>query len=278
MEIETGMQPRNGAAISQGLLRVRKFSERKTADHFLELQKLRMEVEDAQYHADLYHKKYYDSTRREWKHLSKLQPNSLVWLETRTLRLPTDAVQKVRKMRPRRIGPCRIIRRRRHWTFELDMGPSRLHNIYHISMLTPYEGDCAEAQALEDVEVRDPGASQAYEVERILAHRGKHGTAQHMFLVKWKGYLPEKSTWVRAEDINADAAIAEYEREVKARLDYWQGIVGPLASDEPADGTTVADRQAWTDAAVCSLTADLRPPMLDWACSMWTDRARHSAW
>ena len=158
------------------------------------------------------------------------------------------------------------------------MGPSKLHNVYHISMLTPYEGDCAEAQALEDVEVRDPGESQAYEVERILAHRGKHGTAQHMFLVKWKGYLPEKSTWVRAEDINADAAIAEYEREVKARLDYWQGIVGPLASDEPADGTTVADRQAWTDAAVCSLTADLRPPMLDWACSMWTDRARHSAW
>ena len=64
------------------------------------------------------------------------------------------------------------------------MGPSRLHSIYHISMLTPYEGDCAEAQALEDVEVRDPDASQAYEVERILAHRGKHGTAQHMFLVK----------------------------------------------------------------------------------------------
>ena len=99
-----------------------------------------------------------------------------------------------------------------------------------------------------------------------------------MFLVKWKGYLPEKSTWVRAEDINADAAIAEYEREVKARLDYWQGIAGPLASDKPVDSTTVADQQAWTDAAVCSLTADLRPPMLDWACSMWTDRARHSAW
>ena len=107
MEIETGMQPRNGAAISQGLLRVRKFSERKTADHFLELQKLRMEVEDAQYHADEYQKQYYDSTRREWKHLDKLQPNSLVWLETRTLRLPTDAVQKLRP----RIGPCRIIRR-----------------------------------------------------------------------------------------------------------------------------------------------------------------------
>ena len=65
MEIETGMQPRNGAAISQGLLHVRKFSERKTADHFLELQKLRMEVDDAQYHADEYQKKYYDSTKRD---------------------------------------------------------------------------------------------------------------------------------------------------------------------------------------------------------------------
>ena len=96
------------------------------------------------------------------------------------------------------------------------------------------EGDCAKAQALEDVEVRDPEAGRAYEVERILAHRGKPGTAQHMFLVKWKGYLPEKSTWVRADDINADAAIAEYADEVKARLDYWQGIAGPLASDKPA--------------------------------------------
>ena len=101
-----------------------------------------------------------------------------------------------------------------------------------------------------------------------------------MFLVKWKGYLPEKSTWVRADDINADAAIAEYADEVKARLDYWQGIAGPLASDKPADSTTLADEQAWAlrDAAVCSLTADLQPPTLDWTCSMWADRARYSAW
>ena len=66
--------------------------------------------------------------------------------------------------------------------------------------------------------------------------------------------------------------------QVRADASASEGIAGPLASDKPADGTTVADQQAWTDAAVCSLTADLQPPVLDWACSMWTDRARHSAW
>ena len=44
-------------------------------------------------------------------------------------------------------------------------------------------GMADERRELSERNDRSLGASQAYEVERILAHRGKHGTAQHMFLV-----------------------------------------------------------------------------------------------
>ena len=43
-----------------------------------------------------------------------------------------------------------IVRRRRHYTFEVGMGASRLHNIYHISRLRPFTGDATEGTAVAD--------------------------------------------------------------------------------------------------------------------------------
>ena len=44
-------------------------------------------------------------------------------------------------------------------------------------------------------------------VEKILGHRGKPGTGHHRYLVKWKGYIPQKSSWQKSSDVKAPKAI-----------------------------------------------------------------------
>lgn len=55
-------------------------------------------------------------------------------------------------------------------------------------------------------------ASDAYEVERILDHKGRG--RKRCYLVQWKGYGPEHNTWVNVKDLNADDLLE----------DYWQQI------------------------------------------------------
>ena len=72
------------------------------------------------------------------------------------------------------MGPVTIVRRRRHWTFEVDIGNTKHHNVYHISRLKPYFGPDDEGEpiaAFPEPELKGPstGEGKSFKVERLLS-------------------------------------------------------------------------------------------------------------
>jgi hypothetical protein len=67
-------------------------------------------------------------------------------------------------------------------------------------------------------EVTLPNGDEQYEVEGILASRGKGARIQ--YLVKWVGYDQYESTWEKASSLDgASDALAEYEARCAAATD-----------------------------------------------------------
>ena len=281
VEIESGLTPRPPVATSQGLLRVRHATERDTQEHLQELMSIRDEVYEAGRLADEYRKSHYDKKTSKWKDEELLQPGSKVWLEVRDRPLVTDHLTPTRKMRTRKIGPVTIKRRRRHFTFEVDMGKSKHHDVYHMSRLSPFYGNRSEGTPVEDEPdpvSSDPHAGtrpdgRRYEVEKILGHRGKPGTGHHRYLVKWKGYIPQKSSWQKASDVKAPKAIAAYEANLKLQRAYLDGEIDTLANNNDDDSARLdPDSFTETDALVCGLMCEMPDRMLHFACQRWTER------
>jgi hypothetical protein len=285
VEIETGLQPRSPVTSTQGLLRLRHTTERDTREHMRELAIIRQEVEEANRAAAEYNKKKFDEKTSTWKDEELLASGKPVWIETTDIDLPIDPLRPTRKMRPRYMGPVFIKRRRRHHTFELDMGNSRHHNIYHISRLKPFLGDASEGVPVDEFPVPDDGnprtyaekakageKRKSYVVERILSQRGKPGTGSHMYLIKWKGYIAEKSSWEPAKDVNAPAAVEKYQRELQQQRDY---LDGKLQKPEHDDSMRL-DADAWSkkDAAICGLGCEMAPDLLDFVCYKQSERLR----
>ena len=255
---------------------------RDTAEHLEELMAIRSEVALSRRLSDEYNKAHFDEKTQKWDNETDLQPGKQVWLEVRDTPLATDHLMSTVKLRPRYVGPMTIVRRRRKYTFELDMGKTGHVNIFHISRLKPFYGDMSEGRPLESEPVpgntgpssQDKG--KVYQVERILGHRGKPGTDTHMYFIKWKGYLPQKSTWEKASGVNAKQAIDRYEKQLRARRAYLDGewVLGCEDEKLERDGGPSAAASTENDALVCSLMAEMSPKMLDFVASEWTKRAR----
>ena len=69
-----------------------------------------------------HYKTRFDERTSTWKDEELLQPGKKVWLEMRGIDMPADDLMPTVKLRPRYMGPVTIVRRRRHWTFEVDCG------------------------------------------------------------------------------------------------------------------------------------------------------------
>ena len=210
-----------------------------------------------------------------------------MWLSVKDIPLATDALTPCVKLRERFIGPVTIVRRRRHYTFEVDMGASKLHNIYHISRLRPFTGDATEGTAVADEVVpdsTDPSAGhrrgERFEVERILAHRGRPGTKTHQYLIKWKGYIPQKSSWEKVDGVDAPAAVKKYTDELQQRIDYAKGVTTTLneAAADAGGGSLTLDPEAWddADAAVLSLMTEMDDRTLTFVAGLWAQRLAFS--
>lgn len=87
---------------------------------------------------------------------------------------------------------------------------SRLHDVFHVSLLEPYRSDGRVQPPPPPVELED---ALEYEVESILQHRDrKRGQGVvRQYLVKWLGYGQEHNTWEPERNLtNCDEALHVY--------------------------------------------------------------------
>ncbi|CAI7925427.1 unnamed protein product [Closterium sp. NIES-53] len=145
---------------------------------------------------------------REHRYLS-VAVRDQVLLDTRNL----DVSHIPSKLRPRFCVPFRVEAMVTPVTFCLRLPSTyKLHNAFHVQLLKPYKDPNQQFQGRQlppppPVLVQD---EPEYEVERVLAHRRKHGNTLE-FLIRWKGYEPSEDSWVAEADMgNARRALKDY--------------------------------------------------------------------
>ncbi|KAJ9515323.1 hypothetical protein QJQ45_006560 [Haematococcus lacustris] len=146
-----------------------------------------------------------------WKSAdSMFQVGDRVLLSTMNLR---NMVGKARKLLPRYVGPFRIEAHvgRDAVKLTLPQAMSRIHPVFHVSLLRPYEGNFGRLPPTELGWLDD---SPQYEVERIVNHRHVRAGKAKEYLVKWKGYDDSDNTWEPASNLaNAPDCVNLYKAQ-----------------------------------------------------------------
>ncbi|KAJ9509747.1 hypothetical protein QJQ45_011393 [Haematococcus lacustris] len=141
---------------------------------------------------------------------SVFQVGDRVLLSTMNLR---NMVGKARKLLPRYVGPFRIEAHVGEDAVKLTLPPamSRIHPVFHVSLLRPYEGNFGRLPPTELGWLDD---SPQYEVERIVNHRHVRAGKAKEYLVKWKGYEDSDNTWEPASNLaNAPDCVNLYKAQ-----------------------------------------------------------------
>ncbi|KAJ9511053.1 hypothetical protein QJQ45_002859 [Haematococcus lacustris] len=136
----------------------------------------------------------------------KYVPGDLVLLSTKNLRLKPG---KARKLLPRFVGPFKVLHIVNNVAVKLDLPPamSRLHPVFHVSLLRKYTSDFPHLPPPVDWLDETP----LYEVEKLLDHRAVRAGRARGYLVKWKGYDETYNTWEpRSNLVNCDEVLAAY--------------------------------------------------------------------
>ncbi|KAJ9515330.1 hypothetical protein QJQ45_006553 [Haematococcus lacustris] len=124
-----------------------------------------------------------------------------------------NMVGKARKLLPRYVGPFRIEAHVGRDAVKLTLPPamSRIHPVFHVSLLRPYEGNFGRLPPTELGWLDD---SPQYEVERIVNHRHVRAGKAKEYLVKWKGYDDSDNTWEPASNLaNAPYCVNLYKAQ-----------------------------------------------------------------
>ncbi|KAJ9525824.1 hypothetical protein QJQ45_009329 [Haematococcus lacustris] len=149
-------------------------------------------------------KAYQDTKRRD----AVFEPGDMVLLSTQNMRGRVGQ-PGARKLKPRYVGPFRVEYMVGRAAVKLDLPEewSRIHNVFHMSLVKPYR--------TYDASDRMPGhagppplqwldGEPDYQVEKVVDHRlaksqgnrgGKPKKRQLKFLVKWQGHGDEHNTW-----------------------------------------------------------------------------------
>ena len=145
--------------------------------------------------------------------------NDLVLLSTKNVR--TDRPTK--KLDYIYIGPYRIKRRINSVAYELDLPTnSRLHPVFHTSLLKPYKADPSNSRR---VILPPPLASndgeQGWILEEILDVRRKGNGYQ--YLIKWLDYGHEDDTWETRTTLKDDELLRAWHKENPEKPSPFKG-------------------------------------------------------
>ncbi|CEL54850.1 hypothetical protein RSOLAG1IB_11795 [Rhizoctonia solani AG-1 IB] len=128
------------------------------------------------------------------------------WLDAKNVNLKTRSD----KLTERRLGPFKVTEKISDQAYRLELPETmRIHNIFYVGLLSKVKQN--ELQAWEN---RPPpitvDGEEEYKVKGIMDSRETKGKWE--YLVKWKGYGPEESTWEPKSNLkNAAKHLQKYE-------------------------------------------------------------------
>ena len=125
-----------------------------------------------------------------------------VFLKVTPLRSLTAGRGK--KLQPRYVGPFKILQRvgKVAYRLELPSSLSRIHDVFHISMLKKYHSDPTHVLKPEEIDIDETLTYEERPVQ-ILDRRVKELRTKQVPLVKvlWRNHELEEATWEVEEDI-----------------------------------------------------------------------------
>ena len=143
------------------------------------------------------------------------------------------------KFFPKFVGPFVIKELRGVNTVELSIGKGTrfglIDAVVNVERLRPYKrrpahlGPTEEAQQPEAL-VEDPRGGTWWEVEDVVAHRGRRGKPGRRFLVRYKGFGPSYDEWKTEKDVSAKL-VEEYDE--LCRLSTPEGLDVPPPPPKP---------------------------------------------
>jgi hypothetical protein len=196
--------PKRGRALPEG--RATPAAQRFTAAMQQALQLARSNLQAAQQR-----QKAYADQRRGPVTVSE---GDMILLSSKNINLKHPGT---RKLLPKWLGPFKVIKQVNPVAFKLELPPSmsKLHPVFHASLLKPYKPDGPVQPppvVLEDGDV-------LFEVEQLLDVRVRKQGRKRVqeYLIKWAGYGHENNTWEPAINIADPDLITAFEQAQQAR-------------------------------------------------------------
>ena len=143
------------------------------------------------------------------------------------------------KFLPKFVGPFVIKELRGVNTVELSIGKGTrfglIDAVVNVERLRQYKRRPAHLGPTEDAQqpealVEDPRGGTWWEVEDVVAHRGRRGKQGRRFLVRYKGFGPSYDEWKTEKDVSAKL-IEEYDE--LCRLSTPEGLDVPPPPPKP---------------------------------------------
>jgi hypothetical protein len=138
-----------------------------------------------------------------------------VLLNTDNITVAATRNQPTRKLQPRFIGPYTIVEKHSPVSFRVELPPSmKIHDVFHVDRFREYKpspeslGPRAPSQPPPEIIDNE----EEYEVESILDHQ--HRNRRKEYLIKWKGYSREQSTWEPESSLtHCKQILSKYKRD-----------------------------------------------------------------
>jgi hypothetical protein len=107
----------------------------------------------------------------------------------------------------KKLGPFEILEKTGPVNYRLQIPKnSRLHPVFHISLLEPTKGKTPVAMQTEIQPLED---TEDYEVEEILDTR-KNTKGQQEYLIKWENYDESENSWEPTKNLNCDHLVKQF--------------------------------------------------------------------
>ncbi|KAJ9512230.1 hypothetical protein QJQ45_012792 [Haematococcus lacustris] len=194
-------------------------------------------------------KSYQDNKRREALYL----PGDMVLLSTQNMRGKANQ-PGVRKLKPRYVGPFSVQYMVGKAAVKLWLPDewSRLHNVFHVSLVKPYRTDASGAVPglAGPPPVQWLDGEPQYTVEKVVGHRlepskgkrkGKCKTRRLEFLVKWQGHGDEHNTWeLSSQLVGCQELLARYLTEHNLSAEAEEAADGEAEAKEDVEAEAQA--------------------------------------